>query len=223
MAKIALLGTGKTGGKVFEVAGEHEVIGFNSSNPATVEALQNCDVVISFLTGETMSQYIDVLVEAGLPVATGATGMTWPDGLHERLEQAGVTWVTANNFALGMNIARAMIETLGKAIEVFDDATFNIHEVHHTKKLDAPSGTALSWQEWLGSEAEISSERTGDVVGDHKLTFNTEYEEISLQHVAKDRKIFAAGAVWTAERLLKGDLESGLLKLEYIMQQELGV
>lgn len=226
MTKIALLGGGRTGGKVVDVAGSnHEVTVFDIDNQPTVDALKAHDVVICFLPGPILLEYIDMLVESGVPVVTGSTGHEWPEGFDQRLKDAGIIWVTASNFSLGMNLARKMIEVLGKTSRIFDDEEygFALHEVHHKHKKDRPSGTALSWVEWLGLEADVSSGRVGDVVGDHKLTLEIPYEQISLQHVASDRKVFAQGAVWTAKRVLDGSVEPGLNDLAAIMDKELGL
>jgi 4-hydroxy-tetrahydrodipicolinate reductase len=124
-----------------------------------------------------------------------------------------------------MNIARKMINVLGATSKIFTDEEygFALHEVHHRHKKDRPSGTALSWVEWLGLEADVSSGRVGDVVGDHKLTLEIPYEQINIQHVASDRKVFAQGALWTAKRVLDGGIEPGLNSLEDIMDKELGL
>ena len=109
-----------------------------------------------------------------------------------------------------MNLIKMMIETLGQAPNLFDQTNYHIHEVHHVHKKDAPSGTALAWKNWLGQQAEVTSERTGDVVGDHQLELQTPFEKISLRHQALDRRIFAQGALWGLERTLKNDLGPGL-------------
>ena len=83
------------------------------------------------------------------------------------------------------------------------DPEFHIHEVHHKEKKDAPSGTALSWQEWLGQNAHISSDRQGDVKGIHSLHIKNENESIWLKHEAHRRELFAEGAIWSAKYLLK--------------------
>ena len=92
-----------------------------------------------------------------------------------------------------------MIETLSKAADLFDDSTFKIHEIHHTNKQDAPSGTAISFEKWLGHKTEITSERAGDIVGIHELSFESADEVITLKHTAKDRSIFARGALWASK------------------------
>ncbi len=100
-----------------------------------------------------------------------------------------------------------MIETLAKAQDLFNQSSYSIHEVHHTQKMDAPSGTAISFDNWLGDniEAKISSERTGDIIGEHELTFECEDEKITLKHEAKDRSIFARGSLWAADILSKNE------------------
>lgn len=223
MVKIALLGTGKTGSKVAEVAGEDRITGFDENNPPTLDKLKDCDVVISFLPGPAFAGYIDLLIESRLPVAIGSTGFDWPNDIDKRLRDAEVAWIASSNFALGMNLIRAMIKALSKAPKLFDEYQFNIEEIHHIHKKDSPSGTALTWKEWLGQDVEISAEREGDNPGFHKLTLTTPYEDISIDHQSKDRKIFAQGALWTAERLLKGGVSPGLHQLQEIMDEELGL
>lgn len=219
--KIALLGTGKTGSKVIEVASDNEVVGFDENNPPTLDKLKPCDVAISFLPGSAFLQYIDLLIESKLPVVVGSTGFEWPKDIDQRLKDANIGWVVSSNFALGMNIVRAMIYAMSKAPGLFDEYKYNLEEIHHIHKKDSPSGTALTWQQWLGHNAQISSKREGDNPGFHKLILKTPYEDIAIEHQSKDRRIFAQGAVWTAKRLLKGDLDPGLHKLQDIMDKEL--
>lgn len=219
--KVALLGSGKTGGRVAELLESAPTI-FSSSNPPTVEKLEGHDVIISFLPGEAFFEYIPMLVETGLPVVTGSTGFEWPSDLQEKLQKLNTRWLYASNFSLGMNLVHQMINTLSKASKLFEDASFNMHEVHHTKKLDAPSGTALSWRDWLGQKVEITHERVGDVVGDHKIILNTANERITLQHEALDRRIFAAGAIWAAKKILNdSSIESGLHNFQDITLKEI--
>jgi len=214
--KIALLGNGRTGGKVHDVVSEDDqVTDFNESNLPTVDKLKNFDVVICFLPGGAFLKHYQTLLDSGAPVVTGSTGFTWPENANEQIQSGGVAWITADNFSLGMQLVHDAITTLGEGLPVIDDANISIHEIHHVHKKDKPSGTALKWQEWLGAEASISSQRTGDVVGDHKLIIDTPNETISIHHIAKDRKIFAAGAVWAAKKIT--ELEPGLHKFEDVV------
>lgn len=218
---IALLGTGKTGSKVIEVLGSKNVTGFDRKNPPTLEALQQHDVAIAFLPGPVLEQYIDLLIESGLPLANGSTGLTWPEDINKRLKAKQLAWITASNFSLGMNLVYGMIKVLAQAPKLFDNYEFSLHEVHHIHKLDQPSGTALAWQSWLGQDAHITSTREGDNPGYHQLTLATPYENISIEHQAKDRKIFAEGAIWTAKKLLSGQVPPGLHALQAIMEKDL--
>lgn len=221
--KIALLGTGRTGGRVVDILGEENVVGFNENNPPTLEKLRACDAAISFLPGPGLMEHLDMLIESKLPLATGSTGFVWPDGVDARLKENGVAWVTASNFSLGMNLIYGMIKVLSKTPELFDEYEFKLHEIHHIHKKDQPSGTALAWEKWLGQKADITSERIGDNPGEHKLTLVTPYEDITLEHKSKDRRIFAQGAIWTAKKLLEGNIEPGLHNLQSIMEKELGL
>lgn len=222
MKKYALLGAGKTGGKVLELVNEQEeVIVFNTQNPPTLDKLTEVDAVISFLPGPAFLEYLDLLIESGKPVITGSTGFDWPVDTEEKLKKKNSTWIKTHNFALGMNVIRPMIEYLQMAGNLFPEAKYKMHEVHHTKKLDAPSGTALSWKDWLDRPVEITHDRIGDVVGDHELTIRTEFEEITIKHRSLDRKIFASGALWATRYLLENQVEAGLHPLEVIAKKRM--
>jgi len=221
--KIALLGTGRTGSKVVEISAQDQVVGFDEDNPPTLDKLRSCDVAISFLPGLAFLEYVDLLIKSGLPAAIGSTGFDWPKNIDKQLKDAGLVWIASTNFALGMNLVRSMIKSLSKAPKLFDEYNFSIDEIHHVHKKDSPSGTALTWKEWLGHDTEISAKREGDNPGFHKLTLITPYEDISIEHQSKDRKIFAQGALWTAKRLLIGDIPPRLHQLQAIMDKELNL
>ncbi|MBY0413417.1 MAG: hypothetical protein K2Q18_04600 [Bdellovibrionales bacterium] len=221
MAKIALLGKGKTGGKVLELLEKshtpHTV--FDSKNHPTLENLKGHDVVISFLSGEVFKTYLPLLVEAKIPVVTGSTGMEWPIDFDKKLKDTKTPWIYATNFSLGMNLVQQMILIMKEAGSILSDYKISLNEVHHTKKLDAPSGTALSWQKWVGGDFPISSERIGDVIGIHEMKITTKTEEISLKHEALDRKIFAEGALYAAKKI--ATLTPGLHLFQDVVQKEL--
>jgi 4-hydroxy-tetrahydrodipicolinate reductase len=220
--KIALLGAGKTGGRVKDL--HPDTVIFNSKNLPSVDKLKVCDVVISFLAGDIFLSYIPLLIEAKLPVVTGSTGFDWPKNIENQIKEQNLKWVRSHNFSLGMNIVKSMIETLSKSTELYDDASFNIHDIHHTKKVDSPSGTALSWESWLNKEATITAERKGDIVGYHHLEMNSPMEKIKITHEAKDRAIFASGAIWAAKHLLKDPtLEAGLIDFNQLVKKHLNI
>lgn len=221
--KLALIGTGRTGGKVLELLDSHEVTGFDEANPPTLEKLAGHDAIIIFLPGPVFLPYIDMLVDSGLPVASGCTGFDWPADMDERLKRRGAAWITASNFSLGMNLVYGMVKVLSKGPKLFDSYQYKLHEIHHIHKKDHPSGTALSWEKWLGQPVQFSHDREGDNPGDHKLTLSTKYEDISIQHQAKDRRIFAEGAIWTAKKLAGGTVAPGLHQLQDVMEKELDI
>jgi len=219
--KIALIGKGKTGSKILELVPKEQVTVFDSKNPPSSTNLKGHDVIICFVTGEVFYNLIPILVESKIPLVTGATGFKWPKDFNQTLVANKTSWISGTNFSLGMRLINEMIKSLSKAPILFEQFKFNLHEIHHTKKIDAPSGTALSWKEWLGMDLQITSERTGDVVGDHKMTLDTGSEKIIIQHEALDRKIFAQGALWAANYLLSNKLNPGLYKFEEIASNQL--
>lgn len=208
--KFAVIGTGKTGGEVINVLSDDQIVGpFDSANQPTAVAFEKADAAILFVPGSAVDELMAPLMEAGIPAAWGTTGYEWPADLDQQLKDRNIKWLQASNFSLGMNIVRRCLGVIGQSSSVLNNPAFHIHEIHHKQKQDAPSGTAISWEEWLGKEAEITSERKGDIKGIHELHVNTETESIRLKHEAHDRKIFAEGAVWAAEQLVKGDISPG--------------
>jgi len=222
--KIAVLGKGKTGSKVIDILNEEKISHtiFDSKNILTTEKLLGHDVVICFLAAEPLKDYLPILIDAKIPLVSGTTGFHYSDELKQKIEKLQLTWIVANNFSLGMNLIKNMIETLGKANKLVSHPEFHIHEIHHTKKLDAPSGTALSWRNWLGLDCEITSERMGDVIGFHEITLKTNTEEIKLTHNALDRKIFAEGAVFAAKKITQQSFnEYGIISFQDLIKKEM--
>ena len=219
--KIALLGKGLTGGRVLELLVLNNIPHtiFDSKKTPTSSLLKGHDVVISFLAGEVFKNYIPLLLESTLPVVTGSTGVNWPTDFDKTLKERKLTWIHATNFSLGMNIIHQMILIMKEADTILKDVTFSMNEIHHTKKLDAPSGTAISWSQWLDREVHITSERIGDVAGIHELTLTTPNEKISLKHESLDRKIFAEGALYAAEKIKT--LSHGFHLFQDVVQKEL--
>ncbi len=217
--KIALLGKGKTGSKVL-LNKTHQIIAFDSKNPPTFEKLETFDAIISFLPGDVFKSLIPLLIETKLPLVTGSTGFEWPENLDQVLKDKKISWIYGSNFSLGVAVVKQMLNKLSDAKSLFPIHQTTIHEIHHTQKKDAPSGTALSMQEWMNEKCAISSERTGDVIGFHELKFDTGSEKITVTHEALDRKLFADGAIWAAEYLNKMKTP-GLNKFQEIIERTL--
>jgi 4-hydroxy-tetrahydrodipicolinate reductase len=217
---IAVIGTGKTGTEVVKLLDAESVVGpFNSSNPPTVETLRRADVAVIFIPGSAVESILEVIMASGIPAVWGSTGYDWPEDLNERLRMKNTKWLKAANFSLGMNIIRRCIEIISRGSELLEDPAFHIHEVHHVHKKDAPSGTALSWRNWLGRAAEITSERRGDVRGVHELHMRTAAESIWLKHEAHDRSVFARGSLWAAEHLLDESIPPGLHDIKVLFDR----
>lgn len=215
--KVAVIGTGKTGGEVLDLLPDENIVGpFNTDNRPTTAKLKSADVIIIFVPGSAVPDIIETVLEAKIPAVWGSTGFDWPKDLDQKLKQEGIKWLKASNFSLGMNIVRRCISVISKGSELLDDPEFHIHEIHHTEKKDAPSGTAISWKKWLGKDANISSERKGDIKGIHEMEMRTESESIFLKHQAHNRAVFAKGATWSAEQLMDESVKPGFHDIETI-------
>ena len=205
-SKIAVIGDGLTGQEVVTLLqqgqSEHQISGiYNRSNPVTVAALQDADVAIVFVPPMAMPSLIPLLLDARIDVVCGTTGHAWADDLAAQVAANHNRWVLAHNFSLGMNLVRHCLGILGKSGLLFGNPQYRIDEVHHTKKVDSPSGTAISWREWLEQDCDIHATREGDVRGIHQLLLETEFEKIELRHESKERALFAQGAIWAATYL----------------------
>ncbi|PIK15723.1 dihydrodipicolinate reductase C-terminal domain-containing protein [Halobacteriovorax sp. JY17] len=213
--KYAIIGNGKTGSHVATILKERnqsfEI--FNSTNRVTKEKLKDFDVGICFVNGPVFESLAEELIASKINIVTGATGLEWSEALSKKVKDGKCKWIKASNFSIGMNIIHKMItDCMAKAQYLFDEYEYKIHEVHHTKKLDAPSGTAIKWKEWAKEDIDITHERIGDVVGDHIIELKTSNEIITLRHQATDRSIFATGAIKACDYF--EDLDYGLYDFE---------
>ncbi len=223
MMKTAVIGTGKTGSAVVDLLDESQIVGpFNTSNPPSVNALQKAAACIIFIPGSAVDDILEIVLAAGIPAIWGSTGYNWPlKKLEKELKQQNNKWLRASNFSLAMNIVRRCLQIIGQGAVILDKPKFHIHEIHHTDKQDAPSGTALSWKNWLGQNATITSERKGETKGIHELEMKTPFETVQLKHEANDRAVFAKGALWAAHKLTDESIEAGFYTMEEIFDQVL--
>ena len=210
--KLLLLGAGKTGSLVGEVAREHghEVEMLRSAeNPnasaLTRDRLAAFDCVIEFTTPSCVLDHIRACVAAGKNMVVGTTG--WHSELpsvRKLVEQLGTGFLYGSNFSIGVNLFFDLVRDCVPAIQ--HKYLPHIYERHHATKKDAPSGTATTMQKILeektGAEIEITSFREGEVVGMHELVLDSENETIYLCHDAKSRRGFAEGAVRGTEWLV---------------------
>ncbi len=218
--KIALLGYGKMGKAIEKIALErgHEIvlkIGLENKAEATTENLKQADVVIEFTGPESAFENVSKCLNAGLAVVCGSTG--W----NEKLEEAKVicaknnaALIQASNFSVGVNLFFELNKMAAKLMQAHPEYKVQVDETHHTQKLDAPSGTAISIAEqiidnypgfssWSVTPEEnqlpINAFRVDDVPGTHVVKYSSAIDDIELTHTAHSRTGFALGAVLAAE------------------------
>lgn len=214
--KIALLGYGKMGQVIERIALErgHEIVLKKDENN-TFDGLSNADVAIDFSIPKAAVENISTCFHNNVPVISGTTG--WLEHYDEMIalctEKKGA-FISSSNFSLGVNLFFELNETLAKIMAKFDSYKVSMEEIHHTQKLDAPSGTAISlaqgviqnsnYKEWTMEEAKdnqihIEALRIGTVPGTHTVTYNSPIDSIEIKHTAHNREGFALGAVIAAE------------------------
>jgi 4-hydroxy-tetrahydrodipicolinate reductase len=214
---LLILGRGKTGSLVAEVAAErkHEirVIGAKenvSCTALTTETLRGIDTVIDFTAPHCVLAHIEACVRGGKNMVVGTTGWYGQiDRVRELVEQSGTGFVYSPNFSVGVNLFLEVARAAAAALS--HDYSGQIFERHHAQKKDAPSGTAIALQQVIREasglrsnkrdDLEITSFREGDVVGLHEVVFESAADRIYLCHDAKSRRGFAEGAVRAAEWL----------------------
>jgi 4-hydroxy-tetrahydrodipicolinate reductase len=211
---IAIIGTGRMGAALVALAPEHGcdvVATIGAAHNAdgagiTAETLHGARVAIEFSVPASAPANIRACARVACPVVVGTTGWQEERSSVERDVRAlGGAMLAAGNFSIGANIFFAAARD---AAARFARATrFDAHivETHHAKKLDAPSGTALTLKRGvdaaLGRDVPITSVRVGSVPGTHELIFDGAYEQVRLAHDVRDRRVFAEGALIAARWL----------------------
>lgn len=221
--KVALLGYGKMGTAIHQElsqnANDEVVLKIEQENKEalTKENLQKADIAIEFSTPETAVKHIEACFEANVPIVVGTTG--WLDQFEKvkkECEENGKTLFYASNFSIGVNIFFAVNQYLAKLMDGQMQYDTNIEEIHHTEKLDSPSGTAISlaegilknmqrlneWENNPKDEKEgvlsVTSRRKPDVPGTHIIRYESEIDKITFSHEAKSRRGFVQGAIMAA-------------------------
>lgn len=224
--QLALIGAGKTGSEVIPLIkknlGDHLIGPFTSKDSIQLykKELLKADIILIFTPSTAFETLLPYLLDlpANIPLLIGTTGLRWDKEILDRLEREERVWIQASNFSLGMGVIKSLLTTVTKHVHLLPHANYHIEETHHIHKKDAPSGTALSWQRWLSPslpQIKMTSYREGDVVGNHRLTIQTDTEEIIIEHRAKTRAIFAEGALWSARELVKSvPQKKGLILFE---------
>ncbi len=219
--KIALIGYGRMGKEIEKIAlgrGHSivSIIDMNNIQDFDSEEFKSADVAIEFTTPESALNNYRRAFAANVPVVAGTTG--WLEHIDEVKEACrnGQTFFYASNYSLGVNIFFALNKYLAKIMNAYPDYDVEMEETHHIHKLDAPSGTAITLaegvienverkKEWIldkagnADEITIHSIREGEVPGNHKVSYKSDFDSITIEHDAKNRQGFALGAVLAAE------------------------
>jgi 4-hydroxy-tetrahydrodipicolinate reductase len=214
--KIALLGYGRMGKSIEAIAlKRHHNISLKVSDVSSDYDFSNTDVAIDFSTPTVAVSNIKKALDAEVPVISGTTG--WLDQYEEVLEYCNSkngTFLYASNFSLSVNIFFEINQRLSQLMATVDGYSTEIEEIHHTQKLDAPSGTAITlaehiikstnYKNWTLDKPEsdeilIDAKRIENIAGTHEITYNSEIDSISIKHTAHSRQGFAMGAVIAAE------------------------
>lgn len=217
--KIALLGYGRMGKEIEKIAISrgHEIV-IRKDVDDTID-ISVADVAIDFSIPDAAFKNISNCIHNNVPVISGTTG--WLDNYKDAValckEKKGA-FIYASNYSVGVNIFFELNKQLAKMMATLDDYNISMEEIHHTKKLDTPSGTAItlaegvientSKKDWelgaISSEENIPivAKRIPDVPGTHTVWYNSEVDTIEIKHTAHNRKGFALGAVIAAEWIL---------------------
>ncbi len=202
-----VLGKGKTGSLVAEVARERghgvralDVTENRAASALTAPTLAGVDAVIDFTAPEAAVENIRAVLALGSRIVAGTTGWyAHLDEMKSKAQKRGAL-LYGTNFSIGVQKLFRLTADLAR----LDGYQFAISETHHTSKLDAPSGTAITLKEIMqsvrpGIEIPVTSYRVGDAKGEHIVTATSEYDTLELKHDAHSRRGFALGAVRAAE------------------------
>ncbi len=217
--KIALLGYGKMGKVIERIALErgHKIV-LKKDHDSSFEGLENADVAIDFSVPDSAVENISACLNKGIPVISGTTGwLTDYPKMVELCNAKNGSFIYGSNFSLGVNVFFELNEYLAKMMANLKQYKVSMEEIHHTQKLDAPSGTAITLAEgvikhtdyanWtletpISNEIHIEAKRIENVPGTHSIFYDSEVDQIEIKHTAHSREGFALGAVIAAEWLV---------------------
>ncbi|CCG54040.1 Dihydrodipicolinate reductase [Flavobacterium indicum GPTSA100-9 = DSM 17447] len=217
--KIALLGYGKMGKVIEKIALErgHQIV-LRKGSQDTFEGLLDADVAIDFSLPNVAVENISECLNHSIPVISGTTG--WLERYEEMVQlcnEKNGSFIYGSNFSLGVNIFFELNEFLAKMMKNLTQYNVSMEEIHHTQKLDAPSGTAISlaegiikhtnYKKWTlenpnNDEILIDAKRIGTVPGTHSIFYDSAVDQIEIKHTAHSREGFALGSVVAAEWLV---------------------
>lgn len=217
--KIALLGYGKMGKVIEQIALDrgHEIVLRKDQN-TSFESLEHADVAIDFSIPDSAVTNISICLEKGIPVISGTTGwLADYQKMVDLCQKNNGSFIYASNFSLGVNVFFELNDYLAKMMANLKQYQVSMEEIHHTQKLDAPSGTAITlaegiikntnYNQWTlenpkANEIQIEAKRIENVPGTHSIFYDSTVDQIEIKHTAHSREGFALGAVVAAEWLV---------------------
>jgi 4-hydroxy-tetrahydrodipicolinate reductase len=236
---IALIGYGKMGKAIEKIAIEkgHQITAIvDSKNPIELLKINNIDVAIEFTRPELARKHMVYCLEIGLPIVVGTTA--WKEDLPaitDMVNKQNGSLVHASNFSIGVNLFFEMNKKLAKIMEAHPAYKLEMTEIHHTQKLDKPSGTAvtlaeeiieqnINYKHWrLAEDNKLVNEneffihalREENVPGTHLISYESQIDSIHFEHVAHTRDGFALGAIVAAEWLQN---KKGIFTMKDVLQ-----
>lgn len=229
--KIALLGYGRMGKEIEKIAISrgHEIVVIKNNEKKVDITL--ADVAIDFSLPSSAFKNISNCLLNKIPVVSGTTG--WLDNYEKAInicKENNGAFIYASNFSVGVNLFFELNKQLAKMMNQFSTYNIEIEEIHHTKKLDAPSGTAITLAEGIiensdkkdwelskksnSNKIPITAKRIPEVPGTHSILYSSEVDSIEIKHTAHNRKGFALGAVIAAEWLIG---KSGVFSMKDVL------
>ncbi|MEI6047904.1 MAG: 4-hydroxy-tetrahydrodipicolinate reductase [Bacteroidota bacterium] len=234
---IALIGYGRMGHEIEAIAHQRGhviklIIDQDNAGDLNEDKLKGIDVAIEFSSPGAAYNNIVKCFTMKVPVVSGTTG--WLEDFDKAVvtcKRNNTSFIHSSNFSLGVNLLFMLNRELAKKMDSYRDYRVSIEEIHHTKKLDAPSGTAIklaegiagqhsAYEKWCFENEKtnncipVRSVREGEVPGTHTVTWDSEIDIISLKHEAKNRKGLALGAVVAAEFI---HLKKGIFTMNDVM------
>jgi 4-hydroxy-tetrahydrodipicolinate reductase len=219
---IAIIGYGKMGQEIEKIAlkRNHKIVSIIDQENHWIEfadEIRKADVAIDFSTPSSAYNNIRNAFNNNIPIVVGTTG--WKDRLPEirtLCDKMNQSLIYSSNFSIGVNLFFELNKKLANLMKDYPEYDVNIEEVHHTAKIDSPSGTAIKladdilniikykskWvnaEETESEELQIESKRVSNTPGTHIITYNSKIDSIEIKHTAHNRQGFAQGAIMAAE------------------------
>lgn len=230
--RLSLIGYGAMGQLIAQLArSANDEVGetFTSkeaqlSTEELAKRVSGHDVVVDFSNGSAVMRNVEACARAGVPLVEGTTG--WKDrevDVRSIVQQSGGTLVYGANFSIGVNVFYRIVARASELFATLDQYEAFIEEQHHSRKKDAPSGTALNIKNLMEQRGKppvsVASTRAGDIPGTHRVGFDSVADQITLTHMARSREGFAAGALLAA-RWIKG--RKGVYEFSDVIDEILG-